>query len=215
MQGGLNGQIYWSTSIHDTTIEQYANIERTNNYNFLIRGYQGGDAKVNADLEAIFLSIKQEYQESIFSEFTVNISRMGKVINFDNERRVINACLELYKSTMITFVSLKVKDEFNSFFSSKRIPIKKSKEHQIKEIEKKIKSLNNKINKSIGLLGQEKENKKISIDEHIVSTGLAFEPAIQIDDKTTLSRYIVYIKKASDRIKYIKEQQVKHRKNGK
>jgi len=213
---GATGQIFWSTSIHDTTLEQYSNIERTNNYNFLIKGYQGGVLKVNADLEAIFLQIKQDYQEQIFDDYTVNISRMGKVMQYDNEKKIITSYLILYQSTMTMFISKEVKDRFNNFFRSKRIAIKAKKEDQIKEIEKKIKSLDNKINKNIGLLEDgKKENKSISVDEHIISTGLAFEPAIQINMNTTLSQYIVYIKKATERIKAIKEQQLKRRKNGK
>ena len=216
LMDGVTGQMFWSTSIYDTTLEQYSNIERTKNYNYLIKGYQGGNIKVSADLEAIFLQIKQEYQEAIFEDYTVNISRMGKIMQFDNEKKIITSYLIAYKSTMTMFISLEIKERFNNFFKSKRIGIKKNKEDQIKEIEKKIKSLDNKINKNIGLLEQGKqENKNISVDEHIISTGLAFEPAIQINMNTTLSQYIVYIKKATERIKAIKEQQLKRRKNGK
>lgn len=208
LRTGSTGQIFWSTSIYDTTLYQYANLERTKNYNFLVKGYQGGNLKVNTDLEAIFLSIKQEYQESLFNDFTLNINRMGKISSFDNEKKIITSYLILYSSTMTMFISKEIKDKFNDFFRLKRIAIKAKKEDQIKEIEKKIRILNDKINKQIGLIELSKgSNKNISIDEHIISTGLAFEPAIQIDMNTTLYQYIIYIKKASDRIKAIKAQQ--------
>lgn len=214
-QDGSTGQMFWSTSIHDTTLDQYANIERTKNYNFLIKGYQGGEIKISTDLEAIFFGIKQEYQESVFDQYNLNIGRMGKILSLENDKKIISSWLTIYKSTLTMFISKEIKDNFNNFFTSKRIAIKKNKEEQIKEIVKKIRAIDNKINKNIGLLEKNKqEGKTVGINEHIISTGLSFEPAIQINMNTTLSQYVVYLKKATERIKLIKEQQSKRKKNG-